>query len=67
MSSVLDAMAKSDPVHYYDPSQNKNVKLVAKQLYPTGKNFFILNSVRRLEAIAVFLDCVISYAIFLLT
>ena len=35
MSSVLDAMAKSDTVHYYDPSQNKNVKLVAKQLYPS--------------------------------
>ena len=35
MSSVLDAMAKSDTVHYYDPSQNKNVKLVARQLYPS--------------------------------
>ena len=35
MSSVLDAMGKSDTVHYYDPSQNKNVKLVAKQLYPS--------------------------------
>ena len=35
MSSVLDAMEKSDTVHYYDPSQNKNVKLVAKQLYPS--------------------------------
>ena len=35
MSSVLDAMGKSDTVHYYDPSQNKNVQLVAKQLYPS--------------------------------
>ena len=35
MSSILDAMEKSDTHHYYDPSQNKNVKLVAKQLYPS--------------------------------
>ena len=35
MSSILDAMGKSDAVHYYDPSQNKNMKLVAKQLYPS--------------------------------
>ena len=35
MSSILDAMEKSDTVHYYDPSQNKNVQLVAKQLYPS--------------------------------
>ena len=35
MSSILDAMEKSDTHHYYDPSQNKNVSLVAKQLYPS--------------------------------
>ena len=35
MSSILDAMDKSDTHHYYDPSQNKNVNLVAKQLYPS--------------------------------
>ena len=35
MSSILDAMEKSDTHHYYDPSQNKNVNLVAKQLYPS--------------------------------
>ena len=35
MSSILDAMDKSNVTHYYDPSQNKNVSLVAKQLYPS--------------------------------